>query len=101
MATNLQVDNAIGAAVQRVKDEEGQSSALAVSSTVVGINTAAVGKAFEIVGDVGGGFCVRDSQASASALGFSPAEWPGQPVDQRNYDPPRQRELERTINSGW
>ena len=37
MATNLQVDNVIGATVQPVKDATGQSSALAISSSVVGI----------------------------------------------------------------
>ena len=102
MATNLQVDNAIGAVVQRVNDEAGQSSALAVSSTVVGINTAAVGKALEIVGDVGGdGFCVRDSaNIPASALGFSAHEnGLGSLWTNSNYDPATPtKNWKRTIN---
>jgi hypothetical protein len=73
MPTNLQVDSAVGATVQAVKDATGQPSALAISSEVAGIRTTAVGKALEIVGDVGGGgFCVRETPTiPAAALGFS------------------------------
>ena len=73
---NLQVDDVFGAAVQPVTDATGLPSALAMSSGVAGIRTAAVGKALEVVGDVGGGgFCVRDStNIPASALGFSAHE---------------------------
>jgi hypothetical protein len=48
MATNLQVNDVIGTNVQSVHDETGQSSALAISSAVVGIGTTAAGKALRL-----------------------------------------------------
>lgn len=102
MATNLQVNDAIGAPVQTVQDATGQPSALAISSAVVGVGTPAVGKALEIVGVVGGGgFCVRDSaNVPASALGFSAhANGLGSVWTNHQYDPGQPTSgWKRTVN---
>jgi hypothetical protein len=94
---NLRIDQNINAAAQAVKDETGQPSPLALSSTLVGIGTQSLGKEFEVVGNV----AIRMSpDPGFTALGFaSEANGLGSMWVNGAYDPARPGSgWKRTIN---